>query len=57
MFADETKLFLSHQNINTLFKIFNEEIKKIGDWFKVNKLSLNIKKTKHTLFHKIFFQR
>ena len=30
MFADDTKLFLSRQNINTLFKIFNEELKK--DW-------------------------
>ena len=29
MFADDTKLFLSRQNINTLFKIFNEELK---DW-------------------------
>ena len=52
MFADGTNLFLSHQNINTLFKIFNEELKKIGDWFKANKLSLNKGKTKYTLFHK-----
>ena len=44
--------FLSHQNINTLFKIFNEELKKIGDWLKANKLSLNNRKTKYTLFHK-----
>ena len=43
---------MSHQNINTLFKIFNEELKKIGDWFKANKLSLNNRKTKYTLFHK-----
>ena len=27
-----TNLFLSHQNINKLFKIFNEKLKKIGDW-------------------------
>ena len=47
MFADDTKIFLSHQNINSLFKI-----KKIGDWFKANKLSLNNRKTKYTLFHK-----
>ena len=25
MFEDDTNLFLSHQNINTLFKIFNED--------------------------------
>ena len=28
--AYDTNLFLYHQNINTLFKIFNEELKKIG---------------------------
>ena len=28
MFADDTNLFSSHQNINTLLKIFNEELKK-----------------------------
>ena len=52
MFSDDTNLFLSHQNINTLFKIFNEELKKIGDWFKANILSLNNKQTKYILFHK-----
>ena len=53
MFADDTNLFLSHQNINTLFKIFNEDLKIIGDWFKANKVSLKNRKTKYNLFHKI----
>ena len=44
--------FLSHQNIDTLFKIFNEELKKFGCYFKANKLSLNNKKNKYTLFQK-----
>ena len=44
--------FLSHQNINTLFKIFNEELENTGEWFKANKLSLNNRKTKYTPFHK-----
>ena len=52
MFADDTNLFLSHQNINTLFDKFNEELQKIETWFKANKLSLNNKKTKYALFHK-----
>ena len=54
IFADDTNLFLSHQNINPLFKILNEELQKNGDWFKANKLSLNNRKTKYTLFHKKF---
>ena len=49
MFADDTNLFLFHQNINTIFKIFNEELKR--DWFKANKLSLNNGKTKYNLCH------
>ena len=30
MFADDTNLFLSHQNINTLFKKINQELKETG---------------------------
>ena len=54
MFADDTNLFLSHQNINILFKLFHEELKKVWDWFKASKLSLNNRKTKYTLFLKNF---
>ena len=52
MFADDTNLFLFHQNFDALFKTFNEKLIKIWDWFKANKLSLNNWKTKYTLFHK-----
>ena len=51
-FADDTNLFYSQKNIHQLFTKINEELEKIGDWFKANKLSLNNKKTKYTLFHK-----
>ena len=51
MFADDSNLVLSHQNINILFKIFNEKLIKTGDWFKANKLSLNNRKAKYILFH------
>ena len=30
----------------------NQELNKFNTWFKANKLSLNAKKTKFTLFHK-----
>jgi len=36
-----------------LFDTFNQELKKLEDWFKANKLSLNIDKTKYSLFHKL----
>ena len=52
MFADDTNLFLFHQNIDALVKIFNEKLIKIGNWFKANKLSLNNTKTKRV--HLVF---
>ena len=52
MFADDTNLFFSHRNISTLFLTVNNELHKIGEWFKANRLSLNIKKTRYTFFQK-----
>ena len=52
MFADDTNLFYSHNNIKILFKNENDKLEKISQWFKANKLSLNEGKTKFTLFHK-----
>ena len=52
MFADDTNLFYSHYDIKILFNTVNEELKKLVIWFTSNKLSLNIKKTKYTFFHK-----
>ena len=52
MFADDTNLFYSHDNIKVLFKNAKDELEKVSQWFKANKLSLNQGKTKFTLFHK-----
>ena len=51
MFADDTNLFISDSNIENLFETMNEELRKVANWFKANKLSLNISKTKCSLFH------
>ena len=51
MFADDTNLFLSHKNIDTLFAIMNVELENVSTWFKSNKLSLNVDKTKWSLYH------
>ena len=56
MFADDTNFFYSHKNIKGLFYTVNSELEKISQWFKANKLSINIKKTKFTLFHKNSFK-
>ena len=44
LFADDTNIFNSHSDINTLITTTNEELKKVAEWLRANKLSLNIKK-------------
>ena len=53
MIADDANLFYSHKNIKTLFQIVNSELKLVNEWCLANKLSLNVKKTKYFLFHKV----
>ena len=50
MFADDTNLFISANNIKELFRIMNKELKSIQNWFNANKLSLNAGKTKYSFF-------
>ena len=45
LFADDTSLFLSDYNIESLIIHFNREIIKINSWLISNKLILNINKT------------
>ena len=52
MFADDTNLFCSNNDISSLFKIVNKELVNINTWFQANKLSLNANKTKYVFFHK-----
>ena len=49
-FADDTNLFLSHQDSNTLYNTMNQELKKITTWLSTNKLSLNVNKTHFMIF-------
>ena len=46
LFADDKNLFISDKNIGELFKKMNKELKNVSTWFKANKLSVNIDKTK-----------
>ena len=50
MFVDGTYLFLSNRDIKQLFLTVNEELTHFQTWFNSNKLSLNIGKTKYSLF-------
>jgi len=50
MFADDTNIFFKHPNWDILLNMVNEELYEISRWFKLNKLSLNIKKTNYIIF-------
>ena len=50
LFADDTNVFLSHASYDQLFELANQELKATTDWFKANKLSLNLTKTNFILF-------
>ena len=50
LFADDTNLFTSGKNLNDLKDKVNEELANISVWLKVNKLSLNVKKTHFLIF-------
>ena len=50
LFADDTNIFFSLKNHQTLVTIMNSELSKISSWFKCNKLSLNIDKTNFIYF-------
>ena len=51
MFADDTNLFASHSNLDELLKIVNQEIEKISNWLKIDKLSQNVEKPHYIIFH------
>ena len=50
MYADDSSLFLNGESPSDLIKIANQDLKQIIKWLNINKLSLNIKKSKYILF-------
>ena len=50
LFADDTTLLLSHDNIKTLIEMVNFEFRKVCEFFRINKLVLHPDKTKFILF-------
>ena len=52
MFADDTNVFYSDKCLEDVYKVVNDELNKMNNWLKVNKLSLNVDKTKYMIFMK-----
>ncbi len=47
MFADDTQIDTSSNNIDSIANILNEDLINVSDWMKANKLSLNASKTEY----------
>ena len=52
MFADDTVLFCFHKNSQNVQAIVNNKLHKVSKWFGLNKLSLNLNKTRHMILSK-----
>ena len=52
LYADETCVLISGNHLNDLIDRLNTELISLNNWFKVNKLSLNIKKSFFMIFHR-----
>ena len=50
LFADDTNMFMSSKDVHSLQTVINQELTLVSKWLKVNKLSLNIKKTHFMIF-------
>ena len=50
IFADDTTIYTTGHDMQTPFNNMNEDLKQLSDWFKTNKLSLNIGKTNYIIF-------
>ena len=50
LFADDTTLYTSSHDINDLFSKANEDLNYLTDWFRANRLSLNVAKTNYMIF-------
>ena len=50
LFADDTSLYYSCKNVQTIEVIINQELAKISEWLSANRLSLNVGKSKLLYF-------
>ena len=51
LFADDTSIIYSDENLEKLYEKTNKDIQNINTWFEINKLSVNVKKTKAMLLN------
>ena len=50
LFADDTIVLASDYNLPALINHVNEEMQKLANWFRANRMAVNISKTKYMIF-------
>ena len=50
LFADDSNLFANNTDLSVIADVLDQELADISRWLKINKLSLNIKKTQYMVF-------
>ena len=50
LFADDTSILFRTKNPSSIVPLLNDELILVSNWFKINKLSLNVKKTNFMIF-------
>ena len=51
LFADDTNIYYDANDLITLQKVINRELRKVRKWLEANRLALNICKTNYVIFH------
>ena len=50
LFADDTNIYYEANDLDSIQRVMNNELKKLQDWLITNRLALNISKTNFTIF-------
>ena len=50
LFADDTAGLMADNNIHNLIQKVNIEVKKLANWFRANRMAVNVSKTKYIIF-------
>ena len=53
LFADDTTIFYSTKHLDELYDYISFDLNTLSDWFKANKVSLNVNKTNYMIFKNI----
>ena len=51
-FADDTTIYKGHRNMRYLKWCIEMDLKNVSDWFRANKLTLNVSKSVYMIFSK-----